>query len=114
MFQPGTPGAAALQRAGVDPNSLYGQLASAGGAETVLPLAQRMQQGQIYNSIMNAGGGAGGDIYGAILQPGKSGNRSNIGDSSQRVRSDFPAQIMPSTSTFNQYALSPGEEHSKP
>ena len=108
MFQPGTPGAAALQQAGVAPGSLYGLLAGAGGAETVAPFAQRMQQGQIYQQLMGGGQGAGNDIYGAILGQ-ESGNRSNVGDSSAGAVG--PGQIMPGT--WKEFAR-PGENIRNP
>ena len=57
MFQPGTPGAAALQQAGVAPGSLSGLLIGAGGAEMAAPFAQRQLQGQIYQQLMGGGGG---------------------------------------------------------
>ena len=98
LADPNSPLSQALAKAGIDRNSLYGQLAVLGGAETVAPLAQRLQQGQVYNSIMGGSGG-GGDIYGAILGQ-ESGNRDNVGDSSAGAIG--PAQIMPAT--FNQYA----------
>src|SRR5215471_11311459 len=54
MFQPGTPGAKALEEGGIDPNSLPGQLIRAGGAPMAEPFAQRLMQQQIFQNILRS------------------------------------------------------------
>ena len=50
MFAPGTPGAQALQQAGVYPNTLMGQLAQAGGAPAVSQLLPLLLKQQVLQS----------------------------------------------------------------
>ena len=51
LFQPGTPGAAALTQAGFGPNTVTGQIAQAGGAESVGQLLPLLMQQQMAGSL---------------------------------------------------------------
>lgn len=123
MFQPGTPGAAALSQAGIDPNSLYGLLARSGGAETVAPFAQQLQRGQIYQNIMRGAPGFQSPVgpqssaepqegpnanVASALKNAIYGQESNYGrnPSTSSAGAVGPMQILPST--FAAYAQ-PGE-----